>query len=189
MRKLFASDLLPLRQILVATEAFTEPEIDCAMQLLETVLNDPAQQDYQVIVTEYDEVVAGYVLFGPVPLTEGNYDLYWIATDPELHGKGVGRQLLKEVERRLRIAGARLLCLETSSQGHYTRTRKFYQQAGYQEESRIGDFYRPGDDRITYVKRFRTRCCGPQKSEPLAVVQRLWISCGRTHDLGFSARP
>lgn len=155
MRKLIASDLLPLRQILVATESFTDVEVDCAMDLLESVLNDPNQQDYQVIVTEYEEVVAGYVLFGPVPLTEGNYDLYWIATDPELHGKGVGRQLMKEVERRLRVAEARLLCLETSSQGHYARTRKFYQQAGYLEESCIRDFYRPGDDRITYVKRFR----------------------------------
>lgn len=155
MRKLIASDLLPLRQILVATESFTDVEVDCAMELLETVLNDPAQQDYQVIVADYEGTVAGYVLFGPVPLTEGNYDLYWIATDPDLHGKGVGRQLMKEVERRLRVAGARLLCLETSSQGHYARTRKFYQQAGYLEESCIRDFYRPGDDRITYVKRFR----------------------------------
>jgi len=155
MRKLMTSDLLPLRQILVATEAFTDIEVDCAMELLETVLNDPAQQDYQAIVTEYEGAVAGYVLYGPVPLTVGTYDLYWIATDPELHGKGVGRQLMKEVERRLRVADARLLCLETSSHGHYSRTRKFYELAGYQEESRIREFYRPGDDRITYVKRFR----------------------------------
>lgn len=155
MRKLISSDLLPLRQILVATESFTDVEVDCAMELLETVLNDPIQQDYQVIVAEYEGVVAGYVLYGPVPLTEGNFDLYWIATDPDLHGKGVGRQLMKEVERRMRVAGARLLCLETSSQGNYSRTRKFYQQAGYLEESCIRDFYRPGDDRITYVKRFR----------------------------------
>ncbi|PLX92312.1 MAG: GNAT family N-acetyltransferase [Desulfuromonas sp.] len=125
------------------------------MELLETVLNDPTQQDYQVIVAEHEGVVAGYVLYGPVPLTEGNFDLYWIATDPELHGKGIGRQLMKETERRLRVAGARLLCLETSSQGNYSRTRKFYEQAGYLEESRIRDFYRLGDDRITYVKRFR----------------------------------
>ncbi|MDT8419176.1 MAG: GNAT family N-acetyltransferase [Desulfuromonadales bacterium] len=155
MRKLLDSDLLQLRQILVATEAFTPTEIECAMELLETVLNDPTQQDYQVIVAEHEGVVAGYVLYGPVPLTEGNFDLYWIATDPELHGKGIGRQLMKETERRLRVAGARLLCLETSSQGNYSRTRKFYEQAGYLEESRIRDFYRLGDDRITYVKRFR----------------------------------
>jgi len=155
MRKLIASDLHSLREILVATESFSAVEVECAMNLLETVLNDPGQKDYQVIVADHEGGVAGYVLYGPVPLTEGNYDLYWIATDPDLHGKGVGRQLMKETERRMRVTDTRMLCLETSSQGNYARTRKFYQQAGYLEESRIRDFYRPGDDRITYVKRFR----------------------------------
>ena len=154
MRELLSADLPQLRRILVATEAFTAAEVECAVELLEIVLNDPQQQDYQVIVAEYAGAVAGYVLNGSVPLSEGNYDLYWIATDPTLHGKGVGRQLMEETEQRLRQAGARLLCLETSSQGSYVRTRRFYEQAGYLEESCIRDFYRPGDDRITYVKRF-----------------------------------
>ncbi len=156
MRNLKPSDLSPLQQIIIATHAFTDVEVDCAMELLGIVLNDPDQQDYHVLVADYEGAVAGYVLYGPVPLTEGNYDLYWIATDPRLHGKGVGRLLMKEVEQRLTDAGARLLCAETSSQDLYLRTRTFYQQAGYLEESRIRDFYRPGDDRITYVKRFRT---------------------------------
>lgn len=155
MRNLHPTDLPALRNILVATEAFTKAEVECAMELLESVLNDPQQQDYQVIVADYNGSVAGYVLYGPVPLTEENYDLYWIATDPNLHGKGVGRQLIEETEKRLLQAEARLLCLETSSQGSYIRTRRFYEQAGYLEESCIRDFYRPGDDRITYVKRFR----------------------------------
>ena len=154
MRQLIASDLPPLRRILEATGAFTNVEVACAVELLEIVLNDPSQQDYQVIVAEHEGAVAGYALYGPVPLTQGNYDLYWIATDPELHGKGVGRQLMEETERRLKKQEARLLCLETSSQGSYDRTRRFYLQAGYLEESRIRDFYRSGDDRITYVKRF-----------------------------------
>jgi hypothetical protein len=47
-----------------------------------------------------------------------------------------------------------MVCLETSSQGGYSRTRSFYEKAGYLLESRIRDFYKPGDDRLTYVKRF-----------------------------------
>lgn len=154
MRELLSADLPQLRQILITTGAFTDVEVECAVELLELVLNEPQQQDYQVIVAEHEGAVAGYVLYGPVPLTEGNFDLYWIATDPALHGKGAGRRLMEETELRLRKAGARLLCLETSSQGSYVRTRRFYEQAGYLEESCIRDFYRPGDDRITYVKRF-----------------------------------
>jgi ribosomal protein S18 acetylase RimI-like enzyme len=154
MRKLRNDDIPQIEEILVATQAFTADEVSIAIELLETVIKSPLQQDYEVVVTDVGDHVAGYVLFGPVPLTEGNYDLYWIAVDPNIQGGGVGRRLMKHVEEQVRQRGGRLLCLETSSQGSYLRTRKFYEQAGYVEESCIRDFYKPGDDRLTYVKRF-----------------------------------
>lgn len=154
MRELKTSDLPELHRILIDTAAFTAAEVECAMELLEIVLKDETQKDYIVAVAENEGRVAGYVLWGPVPLTEGTYDIYWIATDPSVQGKGLGRQLLFHAEDCARTQGGRLVCLETSSQGSYERTRRFYDQAGYVEESRIRDFYRIGDDRITYVKRF-----------------------------------
>ena len=155
MRNLKRSDLPELTRILRATGAFTEVEVDCAVELLNIVLDQPAQPDYLVTVAETTTgAVAGYVLYGPVPLTVGTYDLYWIATDPALHGQGFGRKLIEFAEADSRQRGARMMCLETSSQGHYSRTRNFYDQAGYLEECRIRDFYHPGDDRITYTKRF-----------------------------------
>ncbi len=154
MRNIHAQDRPHLERILTTCDAFTDDEVACALELIDLVLARPEQSDYEVIVAEEDGTVAGYVLFGPVPLTEGNYDLYWIAADVELQGRGVGRRLMLEVEHRLQRRGARMLCLETSSQASYQRTRRFYARAGYAEESRIRDFYRPGDDRITYVKRF-----------------------------------
>lgn len=154
MRKLRNDDIPQIEEILVATQAFTADEVSIAIELLETVIKSPLQQDYEVVVTDVGDHVAGYVLFGPVPLTKGNYDLYWIAVDPNIQGGGVGRRLMKHVEEQVRQRGGRLLCLETSSQGSYLRTRKFYEQAGYVEESCIRDFYKPGDDRLTYVKRF-----------------------------------
>ncbi len=154
LRRLEPADLPPLTRILRETGAFTEAEVDCALELLHTILDQPRQQDYHVLVAEDNGQPVGYILYGPVPLTMGNHDIYWIATDPRVQGRGYGRLLLERVEEELRSAGARLICLETSSQGGYERTRRFYEQAGYREESRIRDFYRPGDDRITYVKRF-----------------------------------
>lgn len=154
MRKLRHDDIPQLENILLTSNAFSEAEVAVALELLETVINDPSQQDYEVAVAETGGYVAGYVLFGPVPLTEGTYDLYWIAVAPESQGRGVGRRLMSHVENRVQQMGGRMLCLETSSQGGYLRTRSFYEQAGYTEESRIGDFYKPGDDRLTYVKRF-----------------------------------
>jgi ribosomal protein S18 acetylase RimI-like enzyme len=157
MRNLKREDLPALMRILNDTGAFTDIEVGCAVELLGIVLDDPHQQDYIVAVAEEDGHVVGYVLYGPVPLTEGNFDLYWIATDPNVQGRGFGRRLLAHVEADARKRGGRMVCLETSSQGGYERTRIFYEQSGYIEESRIRDFYRPGDDRITYVKRFSTK--------------------------------
>ncbi len=154
MRSLKSTDLTPLTRILKETGAFTEPEVECAVELLNIVLDQPAQQDYQVAVAEHDGQVAGYILYGPVPLTVGNYDIYWIATDPKVQGKGLGRQLMEYAEIEAQKKGAYMVSLETSSQGGYERTRRFYDQAGYTEESRIRDFYKPGDDRLTYIKRF-----------------------------------
>jgi ribosomal protein S18 acetylase RimI-like enzyme len=154
LRDLRATDLPALQCILAATDAFTAAEVAVAMELLEIVTNQPEQRDYAVAVAEVLGNVAGYVLFGPVPATDGNFDLYWIAVDPAAQGSGVGQRLMEHVEEQVRGRGGRMVCLETSSQGGYSRTRSFYEKAGYTLESRIRDFYRPGDDRLTYVKRF-----------------------------------
>ncbi|MCM2265476.1 MAG: GNAT family N-acetyltransferase [Desulfuromonadales bacterium] len=154
LRELRADDLVELKRILAATEAFTPAEVDVAMELLEIVIKEPAQRDYEVAVAEALGKVAGYVLFGPVPATVGNFDLYWIAVDPAAQGTGVGQRLLEHVEAEVRKRSGRMVCLETSSQGGYSRTRSFYEKAGYLLESSIRDFYKPGDDRLTYVKRF-----------------------------------
>ena len=154
MRVLRKEDVPALKRILEVTGAFTAEEVEVALEVLDTVLNDPAQRDYEVAVAEVEGTVAGYVLFGPVPLTVGNYDLYWIAVDPATQGHGVGQKLMQHVEKEVQRRGGRMVCLETSSQGGYQRTRRFYDRAGYLEESRIRDFYKPGDDRITYIKRF-----------------------------------
>jgi ribosomal protein S18 acetylase RimI-like enzyme len=154
VRELKATDIPDLVRILEATGAFTDDEVGVALELLGIVLNDHSQKDYEVAVAEVESRVAGYVLFGPVPLSVGNYDLYWIAVDPATQGSGVGQRLMRHVEEVVRRRGGRMICLETSSQGGYQRTRRFYDRAGYLEECRIRDFYKPGDDRITYVKRF-----------------------------------
>jgi ribosomal protein S18 acetylase RimI-like enzyme len=157
MRSLQRSDLSQLEGILNQLQQagnFTAAEVECALELLNIVLDLPLQADYLVLVAEDQGQVQGYILYGPVPVTEGNFDIYWIATDPAAHGKGYGRLLMEAAEADLLSRGARMICLETSSQGNYQRTRRFYDNAGYLVESTIRDFYKPGDDRITYVKRF-----------------------------------
>lgn len=153
MRDLQPSDLRHLERILYETGAFNAEEVDCAMELLNIVLDNPSQRDYLVSVAEVAGDIAGYVLYGPTPMTSGNLTLYWIAVCPRSQGQGIGQRLMEHVESHGKSLQGRMVCLETSSQGSYERTRNFYRQTGYLEESRITDFYREGDDRITFVKR------------------------------------
>jgi ribosomal protein S18 acetylase RimI-like enzyme len=85
-------------------------------------------------------------------MTEGVYDLYWIAVDPKRQGQGFGQMLLRFVENEVRRQSGRMLLIETSSKRSYAPTIRFYQQAGYREISRIKDFYRIEDDKVVFCK-------------------------------------
>ena len=139
--------------IIRSTEMFTPDEIVVACELIDIYLDQPQQRDYCLVVAE-DEAgrVVGYMTYGPTPLAEGAYDLYWMAVASGKQGRGFGRELVSWLEKTVRSAAGRMILIETSSQPKYEKTRRFYTGLNYREVSRIPDFYRRGDDRITYVK-------------------------------------
>lgn len=94
----------------------------------------------------------GYACYGPHALTEGTYDLYWIAVDPAAQGQGVGHALLARVEAEVRGQGGRLLVIETSGTAAYEAARRLYTSGGYGLEATIRDFYAPGDSLLIFVK-------------------------------------
>ncbi len=153
IRPLKTADRQTVVNILMATQMFTAEEIAVALELIDIFLNNPHQQDYivEVAVNSADEPV-GYVCYGPTPATEGTFDLYWIAVDPQKQGQGIGRLLLEHVEQKLIAAHARLLIIETSSTQRYHSTQQFYLKNHYSISARIKDFYRPGDDRLIFTK-------------------------------------
>jgi ribosomal protein S18 acetylase RimI-like enzyme len=140
-------------EIIRATEMFTPAEISVACELIDIYLGQPDQKDYFLSVVEKAPgAVVGYMAYGPTPLTEGTYDLYWMAVAPDQQGFGFGKELVRWLEKRVAEEGGRMVLIETSSQPRYEPTRRFYAGLGYQEISRIPDFYRQGDDRITCIK-------------------------------------
>ena len=104
-------------------------------------------------MAEKDDKVVGYVCYGPTPMTEGTSDLYWIASDPEVRGQGVGATLVSAMEGDLRRRGRPIVRVETSAMEAYGPTRGFYASMNYKEEARFRDFYKPGDDLIILSKR------------------------------------
>lgn len=158
VRRMKPEDRSAVLDIVEATGMFTPAEVECAREQVDIFLNQPDQKDYSLVVAEDRQGrVVGFMSFGETPLTDGAYDLYWMAVAPDAQGQGYGRELVDWLEARVKNRGGRLILIETSSQAKYEGTRRFYQNLGYREVSRIPDFYRLGDDKITYAKYLRTK--------------------------------
>jgi ribosomal protein S18 acetylase RimI-like enzyme len=126
--------------------------VACALELIDAALQ-PNNRDYQILVAAREGKVVGYCCYGPTPMTEGTFDLYWIASDPQVRGQGVGAALVSAMEGDLRRRKGRLIRVETSAMEAYGPTRGFYAAMQYKEEARFRDFYKPGEDLIILAKR------------------------------------
>ncbi len=128
--------------------------MECALELVD-LASTPGNRDYQILVAARDTEhrVVGYVCYGPTPMTEGTFDLYWIASDPIVRGQGVGAALVSAMEGDIRRRKGRLIRIETSAMEAYGPTRGFYAAMQYREESRFRDFYKVGEDLIILAKR------------------------------------
>ncbi len=151
IRELEHRDVEPLRRILEATKVFREEEIDVAVELMEATLGKTEDYVHRTLVDDMG-AVQGYYCVGPTPMTQSTFDLYWIAVNPDFHGKGLGRQLLQDCEALIRSMKGGLIVVETSSLPKYDATRKFYVRNSYVEAARIRDYYAVGDDLMIYTK-------------------------------------
>lgn len=93
----------------------------------------------------------GYCI--PEKLTDGTYNLLALAVDSSLQGSGIGSQMMRYLEQKLQKNGGRILIIDTSGDKDYRGTRQFYERLGYENVAVIKDFWKEGDDKITYYKR------------------------------------
>jgi ribosomal protein S18 acetylase RimI-like enzyme len=155
IRKLKRKDRGRIEALVVSSGKFNDVEITIALELVDEVLEKGEKSGYifAVLADEKDPAsVQGYACYGPVPLTQGTWDLYWIVIDRAAQKKGFGRRLLEHVERDVIKRKGRMLLIETSSQESYTATTRFYESRGYHLEARIRNFYRTGDDKLIFQK-------------------------------------
>jgi len=137
------------------TPEFKPFEVVVAEEIIDFYLDDPHNSGYHILVAEDDSTLAGYICYGPTPLTEETWDIYWDAVAQEKRRQGIGRLLTKSAEKDIIQAKGRLALIETSSTPAYEASRRFHISNGYEIVARIPDFYAPGDDKLILLKRLR----------------------------------
>ena len=137
------------------TPEFKPSELVVAEEVIDSYLRAPRNSDYYILVAEDDSALVGYICYGPTPMTEGTWDLYWNAVAQGKRHQGIGSALTKSAEKEIIRAKGRLVLVETSSTPAYEASRRLHIGHGYEIVARIPDFYAPGDDKLILRKRLR----------------------------------
>jgi len=124
------------------------------MEVVEDALARPGEEaEYTVLcAVDGDGECNGYICFGPIPMTDHRYDLYWIATDRGRFRQGVGGELLQAMTARVAARKGKRIYVDTSSTPPYGAAREFYEKHGFHLAGALPDFYREGDSKMIYMK-------------------------------------
>lgn len=154
LRAATADDRPGLLDILASDHTFKEDERYVATELIDGALTGSV--DYYLLVADApDHPVAGYLCYGPTPMTASTYDLYWIVVHANARGRGIAAALITAMEAELRSRGGKAIRVETSETEGYGAARKLYERLEYPIAAVLEGFYREGDGLITYYKRLR----------------------------------
>ncbi|MEO0408236.1 MAG: GNAT family N-acetyltransferase [Cyanobacteria bacterium P01_A01_bin.135] len=145
-----ATDTADLMALAEAIGLFEPKELAELKTMLLAYLSDEANSGEFWLTNEGDDGPVGVAYCAPERMTEGTWNLLFIAIHPDHQGQGRGGQLIRHIEQLLKERGAHLLIAETLAE--FEQTRAFYRQCGYREEAHIHDFYAPGADKIVYCK-------------------------------------
>ena len=151
------ADACAIERIAQEVGIFTPDEIHIVREMLDAYFHPEPRDDHAFIVYRNGNAnsVAGFACFGPTPLTDRVWDLYWICVDRAQQCNGIGSVLLAQVEQDLCARGARAIYLETSDSEAYRAARSFYESHGYERLACIDNFYAPGEGKVIYRKVLR----------------------------------
>jgi GNAT superfamily N-acetyltransferase len=139
-----------------ATALFKAIEIVALREVLDDFHATNYAENHHAIAIEEEGTLLGFAYYGPAPMTEGTWQLWWIAVRKDQQGKGVGSRLLRFVENDIcDTHQGRVLFIETGSLPHYELTRAFYRKHGYEEHALLQDFYAVGDSMVVFRKSLR----------------------------------
>jgi len=147
-------DAPSIERVAKGSGVFTPAEIHIVTEMLGAFFNPEPRDDHTFVIYRNGNptAVAGFACYGPTPLTDRVWDLYWLCVDPTQQRQGIGSELLGRIEQDLCTRNARAIYLETSDSAAYATARQFYERHGYERLARIDNFYAPGDGKVIYRK-------------------------------------
>lgn len=140
-------DIAAMQSVAENAELFPPEMLEDMMSGYLSQTND----DLWFVALTGDRLV-GFGFFEPERMTSGTWNLLAIGILDDCRGRGIGAEMMRHLEDRLRTAGERILIVETLGTPAFERTRSFYRTTGYVEEARIREFYEPGSDKVVYWK-------------------------------------
>lgn len=90
------------------------------------------------IIAEEEKSIVGYAVV--LPLGDGSFDLESIAVDPNSQSKGIGKMLIREMERQMLARGGKVSVLEVRDIND--KAIKFYQSNGYEITEHMEKYYK-----------------------------------------------
>ena len=149
IRKVIASDIEALKMVLDSSGLFPSEYLE---EMMAEYLSDLASGEiWFTYVQDGQPVGFGYCV--PEKLTDGTYNLLAIAVDKTVQGTGIGSKMVKYLEDELKRQQKRILIVDTSGSDDFALTRSFYLKAGYTNAATIKDFWKDGEDKVTFYKR------------------------------------
>jgi GNAT superfamily N-acetyltransferase len=142
-----------VRAVTADTGFFYPVEVEVAVELVdERLAKGESSGYYFLFADDASGDTIGYASYGPIEMTDGSWDLYWIAVRSSAQGSGTGRALVEAVEQDVRARGGKRIYVETAGRAAYEPTRAFYRRCDYRVEGTFEDFYGAGDAKVVFAK-------------------------------------
>ncbi len=104
------------------------------------------------IVFQEGEAIIGTAYYAPEQFADGTWNVYFIGVHLDYQRSEVGSKMMRYIEETLAHDDVRVLLVETSSLPNLMKARNFYNKLGYDQEARIREFYKAGEDKIIFRK-------------------------------------
>lgn len=152
IRPALPADQASMIAAIASSNLFPPDELDWLDTMLTDYFAGKSEEDHFWITADTDNGSVGAAYTAPERMTDGTWNTYLIAVHADYQGQGHGSALMYYIEQTLAERGERVLLVETSGLDSFALTRAFYRKLGYDEEARIREFYKAGEDKIVFRK-------------------------------------